>query len=46
MPCFSDCISVEYPYAKRLAKELVILPLHEYLTDENKDIMIEVANAL
>jgi len=46
MPCFSDCISVEYPYAKRLAKELVILPLHEYLTDDYKNIMIELANTL
>jgi len=44
MPAFEKCASVDYTYARRLSNELVIVPLHEYLTEENKETIIEVAN--
>ena len=46
MPAFADCKSVGHEYARRLAKELVIPPLHEYLTDEDKQKIIEIANGV
>ena len=44
MSAFENCASVDYTYARRLSNELVIIPLHEYLTQENKETIIEVAN--
>ena len=44
MPAFEKCASVDYTYARRLSNELVIVPLHEYLTEENKQTIISVAN--
>ena len=46
MPAFADCVSAGHDYAKRLAKELVIPPLHEYLTHDDKRKIIEIANGV
>ena len=44
MPAFEKCASVDYTNAKRLSQELVIVPLHEYLTSTDKEIIISIAN--
>lgn len=45
-PQFSHFDSVPAPYAKRLSRELVTLPLHEYITEEQRKIMVDIANSL
>lgn len=44
LPAFNHCSSVDVSQARELSQKLVILPLHEYLEDEDKDILIKIAN--
>ena len=43
---FSSLTSVGHTYAKRIADELIIAPVHEFLNEKDKETIIKIANQL
>ena len=43
---FKNSYSSGHRYASRLSKECIVLPVHEYLTEDEKSLIIEVANKI
>lgn len=41
---FENCISIGHENAARLAQDCIIIPCHEYLTEEEKQHIINIAN--
>jgi dTDP-4-amino-4,6-dideoxygalactose transaminase len=41
---FKNCSSTGHSYAKRIAEECIMLPCHEFLSDDEIDLLIEIAN--
>lgn len=46
LSAFKNCKNVGYKYANRIASEMVIAPVHEFLTNADKERIISLANQL